>query len=49
MTISDKTLIVDNKGFIDEDDEFSEEIKKSNLLFEEKQVLPFKLYCHLSD
>ena len=35
---------------MDEEESFSEEIKKkSNLLFEEKQVSAFKLYCHLSN
>ena len=51
LTSSNKPLIVDNKGYYDEDEEsFSEEVKqKSNLLFDEKQVSPFKLYCHLSE
>ena len=50
-TISDKPLIPEERGYYDEDEEsFSEEIKKkSNLLFEEKQVSAFKLYCHLSE
>jgi ABC-type multidrug transport system fused ATPase/permease subunit len=41
--------MTDNYAF-DEEESFSEEIKKkSNLLFEEKQVSAFKLYCHLSN
>ena len=50
-TISDKPLIPEEKGYYDEDElSFSEEVKKkSNLLFEEKQVSAFKLYCHLSE
>ena len=48
---ADKPLLFENKGYYDEDEEsFSEEVKKkSNLLFGEKQVSPFKLYCHLSE
>ena len=51
LTITDKPLLPENKGYYDEDEEsFSEEVKKkSNLLFGEKQVSPFKLYCHLSE
>ena len=51
VTIADKPLLFENKGYYDEDEEsFSEEVKKkSNLLFGEKQVSPFKLYCHLSE
>ena len=52
FTLTDKPLLpVDNREYNEEDEDlFSEEIKqKSNLLFEEKQVSAFKLYCHLSN
>ena len=50
-TIVDKPLLPMSKSFNFNDEEsISEEIKKkSNLLFEEKQVSVFKLYLHLSE
>ena len=49
-TLSGKPLIPEEKGYYDEEESFSEEVKrKSNLLFGEKQVSAFKLYCHLSE
>ena len=50
-TIADKPLLPIEKGYYDEEEEeFSEEVKKkTNLLFEEKEVSAFKLYCHLSE
>ena len=40
----------ETREYLDEEEEsFSEEIKKKgNLLFEEKKISAFKLYCHLS-
>ena len=50
-TIVDKPLLPMSKSFnFDDEESISEEIKKkSNLLFEEKQVSAFKLYIHLSE
>ena len=51
-TISDNPLIPAERGYYEEDEEesFSEEVKKkTNLLFDEKDVSAFKLYCHLSE
>ena len=51
-TIADKPLLLNDNRVYNEEDElsFGEEIeKKSNLLFQEKQVSAFKLYCHLSE
>ena len=46
-TIADKPLLILDEPDYDEDEYFNEEVKKTNLLFEEKQVSAFKLYCHL--
>ena len=50
-TMAGKPLLPYTNNYeADEEESFSEEIKKkSNLLFEEKQVSAFKLYCHLSE
>ena len=50
-TIVDKPLLPMSKSFnFDDEESISEEVKKkSNLLFEEKQVSAFKLYLHLSE
>ena len=48
-TIADKPLLPLDEPNYDEDEYFNEEVKKTNLLFEEKQVSAFKLYCHLSE
>jgi hypothetical protein len=49
--VGNPLLPIDNAVYNEDDEDlFSEEIKKkSNLLFEEKQVSAFKLYCHLSE
>ena len=50
-TVANKPLFQNEKGYYDENEEesFSEEVeKKTNLLFDEKDVSAFKLYCHLS-
>ena len=50
-TIIDKPLLPNDNTENNEGEEidFEEIEKKSNLLFEEKQVSAFKLYCHLSE
>ena len=50
-TIVDKPLLPNDNTENNEGEEidFEEIEKKSNLLFEEKQVSAFKLYCHLSE
>ena len=45
-TLVDKPLIPEKE--MDEDEFFEEEVKKSNLVFEEKNISPIKLYLHLS-
>jgi ABC-type multidrug transport system fused ATPase/permease subunit len=46
-TLTDKPLISPERE-MDEDEYFEEEVKKSNLVFEEKNISPVKLYLHLS-
>ncbi len=48
-TIANNPLLPMDDHNYDDDEYFEEEVKKSNLLFEEKQVSAFKLYCHLSE
>jgi len=50
-TISRVPMIPIKKGIeneIHDDAYFEEEVKKTNLIFEEKHISPFKLYFHLS-
>ena len=50
-TISQVPMIPVKKDIqkeIHDDSYFEEEVKKTNLVFEEKQISPFKLYFHLS-
>ena len=49
ITLTDAPLLPSEEIDYDNDDYFKEEIKKTNLLFEEKRISPFKLYYHLSE
>ena len=48
-TLTDKPLLpIAIEDQIQDDDYFEEEVKKTNLVFDEKNISPFKLYLHLS-
>ena len=46
-TIADRPLLT-IEDEIKDDAYFEEEVKKTNLVFDEKNISPIKLYCHLS-